>query len=142
MQYTAVVMDTAVEEVHKMIENIITVLVVSPRERPKVKQILPDLKSLQTEVGGLIDVIYPFPDPVALVCNDLGKIVGLPHNRALYDAKGKICDTIAGTFLIAGLGENGISSLSPALVAKYEKRFAVPELILSIGGKITVYPMD
>ncbi len=52
-----------------------TVLVVEPMKEPYVKEINPDLHSLQAEVGGDIGATYPYSDPVALVCNDEGK----PH---------------------------------------------------------------
>lgn len=38
---------------------------------------------MQEIVGGTIQVLYPFAEPVALVCNDEGKLLGLPLNRAL-----------------------------------------------------------
>ena len=56
---------------------------------------------MQTIVGGLIEDIYPFDDPaIALVCNDEGKIMGLPYNRALRNEDGRIYDVIAGTFFL------------------------------------------
>ena len=42
-----------------------------------LKEIDPDLHSLQAEVGGDIAATYPFSDPVGLVCNDEGKLIGL-----------------------------------------------------------------
>ena len=45
-----------------------------------VKEIDSDLKSLQHEVGGYIEAIYPYEDPVALVCNEEGKLeIGRAH---------------------------------------------------------------
>ena len=48
-----------------------TVLVVEPMKEPYVKEIDPDLHSLQAEVGGDIGATYPYSDPVALVCNEM-----------------------------------------------------------------------
>ena len=45
------------------------ILVVEPKCRPKVKEIDGSLKSMQDVVGGWIQAIYPFFEPVALVCN-------------------------------------------------------------------------
>lgn len=42
-----------------------------------MKEIDPGLHSLQAEVGGDIGATYPYSDPVALVCNDEGKLIGL-----------------------------------------------------------------
>ena len=43
-----------------------------------VKEIDSGLESLQHEVGGCIEAIYPYEDPVALVCNEEGKLEGRP----------------------------------------------------------------
>lgn len=47
----------------------ITVLVVEPDKKPYVKEIPSSLESLQHEVGGDIEAVYPFEEPVAIVCN-------------------------------------------------------------------------
>ncbi|RGE90876.1 DUF3846 domain-containing protein [Blautia sp. AM23-13AC] len=89
-----------------------TVLVVEPMKEPYVKKIDPDLHSLQAEVGGDIGATNPYSDPVALVCNDEGKLIGLDLNRGLRDENGEIYDIVAETFLVVGLGEEDFSSLS------------------------------
>ncbi len=40
---------------------------------------------------------------MALICNEEGKFLGLPLNRALRDDAGEVYDIIAGNFLITGL---------------------------------------
>ena len=57
------------------------VLVVEPMKEPYLKEIDLGLHSLQAEVGGDIAASYPFSDPVGLVCNDEGKLIGLELNR-------------------------------------------------------------
>ena len=42
-----------------------------------------DLKSLQAAVGGYIEAAYFFDDPVALICNEEGKVYGMPYNLSL-----------------------------------------------------------
>ena len=79
-----------------------TVLVVEPMKEPYVKEIDHGLHSLQAEVGGDIAATYPFSDPVGLVCNDEGKLIGLELNRGLRDEHGEIYDVMAGTFLVVG----------------------------------------
>ena len=59
-----------------------------------VKEIDPDLHSLQAEVGGDIGTTYPYSDPVALVCNDEGKLIVLDLNRGLRDENGEIYDIV------------------------------------------------
>ena len=119
-----------------------TVLVVEPRKEPYVKEIDPGLHSLQAEVGGDIGATYPFSDPVALVCNDEGKLIGLDLNRGLRDENGEIYDIMAGTFLVVGLGEEDFASLSPELAQKYTEHFRQPEQFISLGGQIIALPVE
>lgn len=119
-----------------------TVLVVEPRKEPYVKEIDPGLHSLQAEVGGDIGAAYPFRDPVALVCNDEGKLIGLDLNRGLQDENGELYDIMAGTFLVVGLGEEDFASLSPELAQKYMEHFRQPEQFISLGGQIIALPVE
>ena len=45
------------------------VLVVRPMELPAVQEIDHTLSDMQKLVVGTIQAVYPFDDPVALVCN-------------------------------------------------------------------------
>ncbi len=119
-----------------------TVLVVEPEKTPYSKEINPGLKSLQREVGGDIQAIYPFPEPVAIVCNESGKLDGLSLNRALRDEDGKAYDIIAGTFLVVGLGDEDFTSLSLKLIQLFTQRFQIPEMFLRVNGSIVVLPME
>ena len=119
-----------------------TVLVVEPRKEPYVKEIDPGLHSLQAEVGGDIGAAYPFSDPVALVCNDEGKLIGLDLNRGLRDENGEIYDIMAGTFLVVGLDGEDFASLSPELAQKYTEHFRQPEQFISLGGQIIAVPVE
>lgn len=112
------------------------VLLVEPGKEARIAEIGNDLKSLQAAVGGYIEATYPFDDPVALVCNDEGKIMQMPLNRALRDEDGKIYDAIAGSFFICGLGEDNFCSLPKELQAKYMEKFRWPEKFLAIGGNL------
>ena len=116
----------------------IQVLLVKPYQYPERTTIPSGLESLQQLVGGFIEVVYPFDDPVAIICNEEGKINGLPPNRALYDEAGNVADVIAGDFLVVGIGEEDLASLPDALAQKYEKRFHAPEDFLQIGDRIIV----
>lgn len=78
------------------------VLVVEPERRPEAREIDGSLKSMQEIVGGLIQPVYPFDDPVAMVCNDEGKMMNLPANRGLRDKDGQIYDIVSGTFFLYG----------------------------------------
>ena len=119
-----------------------TVLVVEPRKEPYLKEIDPGLHSLQAEVGGDIAASYPFSDPVGLVCNDEGKLIGLELNRGLRDEHGEIYDVMAGTFLVVGLSEDSFTSLTPEQVQKYTEHFKQPEQFISLNGQIIALPAE
>ena len=119
-----------------------TVLVVEPMKEPYLKEIDPGLHSLQAEVGGDIATAYPFSDPVGLVCNDEGKLIGLELNRSLRDEHGEIYDVMAGTFLVVGLGEDSFTSLTPEQVQKYTEHFKQPEQFISLNGQIIALPVE
>ena len=68
------------------------VLLVEPGKEARIAEIGSDLKSLQAAVGGYIEAAYFFDDPVALICNEEGKVYGLPYNRAIRDEAGKVQD--------------------------------------------------
>ena len=89
-----------------------TVLLVQPNAYPRVVQIGTALEDLQHAVDGDIEAVYPFEDSVGVICNEEGKLRGLPANRALRDEDGHIYDVIAGSFLVVGLGEEDFCSLS------------------------------
>ena len=120
----------------------LTVLVVEPMKEPYVKEIDSGLHSLQAEVGGDIATAYPFSDPVGLVCNDEGKLIGLELNRGLRDEHGEIYDIMAGTFLVVGLSEDSFTSLTPEQVQKYTEHFKQPEQFISLNGQIIALPVE
>ena len=117
------------------------ILKVEPGKPPVVAGISGTLESMQAVVGGTIQAIYPFDDSVALVCNDDGKLLGLPLNRTLYSPEtGMPYDVIAGTFFLSGApaDSNHFTGMTDAQVHTYQKLFAVPELFLSINDRIIV----
>ncbi|MBQ8217943.1 MAG: DUF3846 domain-containing protein [Oscillospiraceae bacterium] len=118
------------------------VLVVEPEKEPYVKEISSGLSSLQKEVGGFIEAVYPFEDPVAIICNEEGKLEGLPLNRALRDEDGHVYDIIAGTFLIAGLSEDNFCSLDDAQIEKFSAMYKSPELFMRFGSRTLVIPAE
>ena len=116
------------------------VLLVKPNEYPQKVTIGAELKDLQEAVGGTITATYPFTDPVAIVCNDEGKLLGLPMNRALRDEHGRTYDVLTGNFLVVGLGKEDFASLSPELAQKYEQHFHQPETFIRLGGHLVILP--
>lgn len=114
------------------------VLLVEPGKRPVLKEIDGSLKSMQEIVGGTIQALYPFEEPVALICNDEGKLLGLPLNRALRDEKGRIYDVIAGTFFLCGApeGSNSFENLSEDQIRIFNSRYVSPEYFIRLNEEL------
>lgn len=45
------------------------VVIVEPEKKPVMQNIDDTLTSMQQIVGGTIQAVYPFEEPVALICN-------------------------------------------------------------------------
>ena len=64
------------------------------------------------------------------ICNEEGKLDGLPLNRALISNEtGDVMDIVAGTFFLAyaPVEEDSYKDMPPDLTAKYMELFAKPE---------------
>lgn len=101
------------------------VLIVEPGKYPREADIPSGLQSLQETVGGYIQAIYPFDDPVALVCDEEGLLKQKVFNR--YVCEG--C-AVHGTFFICGLDTEDFTDLPDALMQKYKERFYAPEILI------------
>ena len=109
-----------------------------------IKEISTELKSLQAEVGGYMQALYPYEDEVALICNDEGKLMGLPLNRALKldgMSGNEIYDIIAGDFFIcyAPYSSENFESMPDDLLQKYLELFRYPEKFLIKQQTIYIY---
>ena len=120
------------------------VLVVEPERRPEVKEIDDSLKEMQGIVGGYIQSIYPFEEPVALVCNDEGKLMDLPANRGLRNKDGQMYDIVFGTFFLCGAPADSdhFTSLTPEKIEQYRELFYTPEMFWGMDGRIVCLPLD
>ncbi len=101
------------------------VLIVEPRQCPRRADIPHTLRDMQQTVGGYIEIIQPFDDPVALVCDEEGKLKGYELNRSIV---GK--DIIAGTFFLAGVDEEDLTDLPDDMAEKYEALFRSPQVFI------------
>lgn len=72
------------KEPEKATVNKISVLLIEPNKYPKMTEIDDTLEAMQKVVGGDIEEYMPFDDDVAIICNEEGKVNGLPPNRAIY----------------------------------------------------------
>ena len=114
------------------------VILCRPDEMAEVIEIEDSLESMQKMVGGLIEEYMPWEDEVALICNEEGKMVGLPLNRGIFDEEGHLQDIIAGDFFIcyAPIESEKFLSMPPELEEKYLKKFEMPEMFFRDGGGI------
>ena len=120
----------------------ITILKIAPGHKPERVTIPHTLEAMQEVVGGLIQAIYPYDDPVALVCNEEGKLLGLDLNRAVRDpATNEVLDIISGTFFLCGLSQDNFCSLSEQQITHYSKLFHYPELFLNLDNMLMILPM-
>ncbi len=99
------------------------VVVVEPGAKPCVKVIEDKLEAMQEVVGGYIEMIalpYDFERDIVLICNEEGKLLGLPGNRRVGD------DIIAGTFFVAALNDEdgSLVSLTDAEINKISELFS------------------
>ena len=118
------------------------VLVVEPMKTPYIKKIDKGLDSLQKEVGGYIEVVYPFEDRVGIICNEEGKLLGLKSNRALREDNGEIYDVISGTFLVVGLGDEDFTSLNDKQIDKFSEMFKSPEIFRNTPSGIMAIKIE
>lgn len=103
------------------------VLIVEPGKHPRLADIDDSLESLQKTVGGYIEAIYPFEDEIALICDEESKLKSdTEWNRILPETH----DVIKGTFIIAGLGDEDFTDITPELAEKYKQRFWNIELFI------------
>ena len=118
------------------------VVIVEPKKKPVVQDIDSDLKSMQKIVGGSIQAIFPFDEPVALICNEEGKLLNLPLNRALRDDVGNVYDIISGTFFLCAAPPDSdrFAGLTDQQVKTFMERFDMPEMFLNVGSELFVLP--
>jgi len=120
------------------------VLVVEPGKKPEAKEIIGSLESMQEIVGGTIQTIYPFDEPVALISNDNGWLLGLPANRGLRDNNGDIYDIICGNFFLCGAPADSASltNLTSEQIERFRTLFYAPEIFVGMDGRIVCLPME
>ena len=62
------------------------------------------LEALQAAVGGYIEVVTP---RLCVICNEDGKLIGLPVTAALVGDIGQLYDTLHGDLIVCRTTEDG-----------------------------------
>lgn len=102
-----------------MKENQILVVIKEPGKAPVVEPLFDnDLKAFQKAVGGYIEAVTLATDLV-IICNEEGRLNGLPHNTTVFGVD------FCGTIIAAGVKGEEFASL-PAR--------AVPAVLRALGG--------
>ena len=110
-----------------------TILKLEPGKKPEEADIPDTLCAMQEIVGGSIQALYPFGDLVALICNEEGKLLGLPLNRPLrHPETGAVYDIVCGTCFLCGAppGSDRFASLTPEQRSYYSNYYREPELFV------------
>ena len=110
------------------------ILVVEPRKHPRITEIDGSLKQMQKTVGGHIEVVYPWEDNVALVCDEEALYKHTEWNRY-------ICEGLAikGTFFICGISGENLADLPLDLAEKYMQSLYSPQVFIrTISGVVAL----
>ena len=118
--------------------NKMRVILCRPGEKAETIELEDSLRAMQEMVGGRIEEYMPWEEEVAIICNEEGKMMGLPLNRGIKDEKGHLQDIIAGDFFIcyAPVESEKFLSMPPELEEKYLKKFEMPEMFFRDKGGI------
>lgn len=124
-------------------ELTIRVVLVEPGKYAREAEIGTSLSELQEVCGGWIQTYYPFEEMVCIVCNDEGKLIGMPLNRGIKDSEtGELLEIIAGPFFICDCSTENFGSLTQEQVERYKEQFKKPERFYQIDEQIIAVPYD
>lgn len=113
----------------------IHVLLMEPGKVAKPALVNNTLEDMQELVGGHIEVLS-LPGGGQLVCNEDGKFLTLPQNRALKDEAGKVVDVLVGTCFICGAKGDEFISLTPDQMKQFKKEFLYPQKLVRRNNEI------
>ena len=78
----------------------IKIIIVEPNKQLYIKEVENKLSVLQNIVGGYIETVFIGND-IILICNEEGKLMGLPYNKTVYN------EPIVGTFFLTSSNSEG-----------------------------------
>lgn len=105
------------------------VIMVKVGEEPRVVEIGETLEEMQQVVGGEIEMLMPWHNDLAIICNEEGKLLGLEPNRIVKNEEGLEIDVIAGTFFIcyAPIEIEDFTSVPDEYIKEYLAKFSLKE---------------
>ena len=121
--------------------GMLRIVLVEPGKVARVAEIDGSLEGMQKTVGGYIQAVYPFEETVCLVCNEEGKLQGLPLNRALRDEDNSVYDIVAGTFFVCDCSTENFKSLNEEQLKRYTEKYKRPERFMRVDDQILAIPM-
>lgn len=130
-----------------MKEQNIKVIICEPDKAAYTKEIRNDGNAIREILGGLIESHHPFwPEKTRetadlyILCNEDGKFLNLPRNRALIDDEGTVYDVVHGKIIVCAIDrESGyFCSLSPAQEHIAMQMFGPAERFVEDADKGTI----
>ncbi len=105
--------------------KLIRVIICEPGCECRSAYIEYSLESFQKIVGGDIEYFYPSEKPIAICCNEEGKINNMPINRIAFDDNGSVLDVICGPFFIAQLDSNfeNLTSMDDEIFNEFAEKY-------------------
>ena len=133
-------LDEAMRMAREMLDGLdekrrLRMLLVMPGLEPKEATVEDSVEALQRLVGGTFQIIYPWDDSACLICNDEGKLNGMPPNRMVRTGLMPVdgirrsflaaADIIHGPFLVSGFSGDDLDSLTDLQMEGYRKMFSL-----------------
>lgn len=102
--------------------DLLKVVYIEPGKPAYEAEIRHEMDALQRSVGGYVQQVN-MEKGVVILCNEEGKLLGMPGNRRIGDA------ILAGPLAVVGFTNRGYRSLTESETNKMLERFAVPDEI-------------
>ena len=109
------------------------ILIVEPGKHPRRADVPHTLKAMQEIVGGYIQAVFPWRDPVALVCDEEGLLKQKFFNRCITAEL-----QIFGTFFLCGIDDDDFADLPDELAEKYSQKLHDPHYMIMTEDGLVV----
>ena len=107
------------------------VVVAKPGKKAEIRVIPAVYESLKELVGGPVEVTEPLSEDTAVLCNEEGKLMGLPMSRIIRGDNGNPVDVYCGTIVCIGsrLENEKFDSLADIEAAIYRMMYDDPDFM-------------